>query len=79
MALVCAPGDQHQLPAGMATVALREDHWRVHHLGAGWPRRKYPSGWAVVVRRPRVVMEEPDANVSEVARNIPEVARNIPC
>lgn len=31
----CAPGDDHRLPAEMATAALREDHWRVHHLGGG--------------------------------------------
>ena len=36
--VVCtAPGDQHDLPAQMATLALREDHWRVHHLGTGVP------------------------------------------
>ncbi len=36
--VVCAaPGDEHQLPAHMATAVLREDHWRVHHLGSGVP------------------------------------------
>jgi excisionase family DNA binding protein len=31
------PGDDHRLPAAMATAALREDHWRVHHLGVNVP------------------------------------------
>jgi excisionase family DNA binding protein len=36
--VVCsAPGDDHHLPVEMATAVLREDHWRVHHLGSGVP------------------------------------------
>ncbi|CAN5549760.1 hypothetical protein BH23ACT3_BH23ACT3_17710 [soil metagenome] len=27
-------GDRHALPTSMAAAALREDNWRVHHLGA---------------------------------------------
>jgi MerR family transcriptional regulator, light-induced transcriptional regulator len=30
-------GDLHTLPTTMATVALREHNWRVHHLGADMP------------------------------------------
>ena len=30
-------GDRHALPTLMATAALREDNWRVHHLGADLP------------------------------------------
>jgi len=30
-------GDQHSLPTTMATVALREQNWHVHHLGANMP------------------------------------------
>jgi excisionase family DNA binding protein len=30
-------GDLHSLPTTMATVALREAHWHVHHLGADVP------------------------------------------
>jgi len=30
-------GDQHSLPTTMATVALREANWHVHHLGANMP------------------------------------------
>ena len=30
-------GDLHSLPTTMATVALREAHWHVHHLGADLP------------------------------------------
>lgn len=38
VAVVCAaPGDEHGLPGLMATVVLRERHWKVHHLGVGVP------------------------------------------
>jgi len=30
-------GDHHGLPTSMAAAALREDNWRVHHLGADMP------------------------------------------
>ena len=30
-------GDRHGLPTSMATAALREDNWTVHHLGADMP------------------------------------------
>jgi methanogenic corrinoid protein MtbC1 len=30
-------GDHHVLPTSMAAAALREDNWRVHHLGADMP------------------------------------------
>lgn len=37
-ALVAAiEGDRHTLPTTMAAVALREDHWTVHHLGSDMP------------------------------------------
>lgn len=32
-----APGDAHSLPSTMAALALREDHWHVHHLGPSLP------------------------------------------
>lgn len=31
------PGERHALPALMAAATLREDRWRVHHLGADLP------------------------------------------
>ena len=38
MALVASvSGDRHSLPTTMAAVALREDNWQVHHLGADMP------------------------------------------
>jgi excisionase family DNA binding protein len=38
VAVVCsAPSDEHNLPGLMATAALRENHWQVHHLGTGVP------------------------------------------
>jgi excisionase family DNA binding protein len=31
------PGDLHGLPSTMAAMALREDHWKVHHIGPDVP------------------------------------------
>lgn len=37
-AVVCSPTEEgHELPGLMATAVLREQHWRVHHLGVGVP------------------------------------------
>jgi MerR family transcriptional regulator, light-induced transcriptional regulator len=35
--VVAAPGDMHSLPGAMAALALRDDRWKVHHLGANLP------------------------------------------
>ncbi len=35
--VVSAPGDQHSLPGAMAALVLRDDRWRVHHLGSALP------------------------------------------
>jgi MerR family transcriptional regulator, light-induced transcriptional regulator len=35
--VLAAPGDSHGLPALMAALALRDDRWRVHHLGVNVP------------------------------------------
>ncbi len=38
LAVVAAPnGERHRLPSLMATVVLRADCWRVHHIGADLP------------------------------------------
>lgn len=38
LGVVASPaGERHRLPSLMATVALRGDRWRVHHLGADVP------------------------------------------
>lgn len=36
-AVAAVSGDHHSLPTTMATVALREANWHVHHLGADMP------------------------------------------
>lgn len=36
-AVAAVSGDHHSLPTTMATVALRERNWHVHHLGANLP------------------------------------------
>jgi methanogenic corrinoid protein MtbC1 len=35
--VVAAPGDQHTLPSAMAALVLRDDRWKVHHLGGNLP------------------------------------------
>ena len=43
-ALVAAvSGDRHSLATAMAAAALREDNWRVHHLGADMPPEELAS------------------------------------
>ena len=38
VAVVCTPpGEEHSLPAAMATLCLRADRWQVHHLGTQVP------------------------------------------
>lgn len=37
VAVAAVSGDHHSLPTMMATVALRNDNWQVHHLGADTP------------------------------------------
>jgi len=40
VAVVCTPpGEEHSLPAAMATLCLRADRWQVHHLGTQVPVR----------------------------------------
>ncbi|MEO6570537.1 MAG: cobalamin-dependent protein, partial [Ilumatobacteraceae bacterium] len=34
-------GDHHSLPTTMAAVALRDDNWHVHHLGADLPPEEF--------------------------------------
>ena len=42
--MVAAPqGDLHSLPTTMAAAALRDDNWRVQHLGANMPRDEMVS------------------------------------
>ncbi len=37
VAVAAVSGDHHSLPTSMATLALREANWHVHHLGADTP------------------------------------------
>jgi MerR family transcriptional regulator, light-induced transcriptional regulator len=55
LAVVASPaGEQHRLPSLMATVALRGDRWRVHHLGADVPEDELRD--FVAEARPDVVV-----------------------
>ncbi len=38
--VVAAPGDRHFLPSTMAALSLRDDRWKVHHLGGDVPPRE---------------------------------------
>ena len=40
-AVAALSGDRHSLPTTMAAVALRADHWHVHHLGADLPAAEF--------------------------------------
>jgi excisionase family DNA binding protein len=63
LALVAGPeGERHRLPGLMATVALRADRWRVHHLGCGAPAEDLADF---------VVAEQPDLLVLSVATSGP--------
>ena len=58
LAIVASPdGERHRLPGLMATVALRGDRWRVHHLGCGAPAEDLADF---------VLAEEPDLLVLSV-------------
>jgi MerR family transcriptional regulator, light-induced transcriptional regulator len=35
--VLAAPGDEHSIPSSMAALVLRDDRWRVHHLGGNVP------------------------------------------
>ncbi len=35
--VVAAPGDHHSLPSAMAALVLRDERWKVHHLGSNLP------------------------------------------
>jgi MerR family transcriptional regulator, light-induced transcriptional regulator len=35
--VVAPPGDMHSLPGSMAALVLRDDRWKVHHLGSNLP------------------------------------------
>lgn len=66
LALVASPeGEPHRLPGLMATVALRADRWRAHHLGCGTPAGDL---------REFVLAEQPDLLVLSVASAAPAAA-----
>ena len=49
------PGDLHGLPAIMAALVLREDRWKVHHLGANMPFEELAT-FSVAVNADLVVL-----------------------
>ena len=46
-------GEHHALPTSMAALALREDNWHVHHLGADLPAEELVHFCRETTRRPR--------------------------
>lgn len=71
--VTAAEGDLHSLPTTMAAAALREDNWRVHHLGANMPtdetvefcEREQPDLVVVAVTHPERL-----ASAEEVAERL---------
>jgi MerR family transcriptional regulator, light-induced transcriptional regulator len=49
------PGDLHGLPSAMAALVLREDRWKVHHLGADTPLEELAK-FAIEVVQARLVV-----------------------
>jgi len=73
-------GEHHALPAEMAVAALRQDNWRVHHLGTDIPTddiadfcRRHPVGLAVIT----VTMEDHAALADEVRRRLAPVVPRV--
>jgi excisionase family DNA binding protein len=69
-----APGESHELPGVMASMALRADRWRVHHLGTQVPCDQL----AALAKREGadlVVVSVTDAAVQRDSRRYGERAR----
>jgi MerR family transcriptional regulator, light-induced transcriptional regulator len=68
------PGEQHGLPALMATVCLREDRWLVHHLAADVPAAE-AARMAVEVSANLVVLSACTAEAAGAARQAADEIR----
>jgi excisionase family DNA binding protein len=68
------PGEQHGLPALMATVCLREDRWLVHHLAADVPAAE-AARMAVEVSANLVVLSACTAKAAGAARQAADEIR----
>lgn len=80
--VVAAPaGDLHSLPTSMAAAALREDNWRVHHLGANMPSaaivglcsRERPDLVVLTVTAPECVAAAEEAAAGAGAIGVPSL------
>ena len=79
--------DRHSLPTTMAAVALRADHWHVHHLGADLPpdrSRLLPNpsvqlgGHHRHQPRTRMLADAPQTNCVPLARRRSSVVQGAP-
>ncbi len=63
--ITAPPGDLHAMPSAMAALVLREDRWKVHHLGVNVPKDDVVS-----------LVEEVDADLVVISRTNVESAEN---
>jgi methanogenic corrinoid protein MtbC1 len=68
-------GDLHSLPTIMATVALREANWEVHHLGADMPPEELVSFCAAHDDVDVAVLSSTNPDVANEAQNAAELIR----
>lgn len=68
-------GDLHSLPTTMATVALRETNWNVHHLGANVPEPELVSFCAVHPKLDVAVISVTTAESLEPAERVARLIR----
>ena len=60
------PGERHALPAMMAAVCLREDHWQVHDLSADLPTADV-VGLAAATKADLIVLSSATAEAARLA------------
>lgn len=65
------PGDLHGLPSTMAAVVLREDRWKVHHLGADTPTDDLAK-FSLDVKADLVVLSSTLASSPEESQRVSE-------
>jgi MerR family transcriptional regulator, light-induced transcriptional regulator len=67
------PGERHALPSLMAAACLRDDHWRVHHLGADLP----VADLIELARAAAAEVVVLSSSTADSARRLPRVEREI--
>ena len=68
-------GDLHSLPTTMATLALREAHWHVHHLGADLPGEELVNFCAAHEEVDVAVISVTNSNAADRAEEVADKIR----